>query len=110
VDDSIGRVGVQPIETAGHQGPPHVARHRHGLAPVEQRNVLMDVKDGALHLIAAYTVDRLSGGRVGLRRRPKPTDDERYDERIRTAPAPKRAERRLQQEAPSCEYAVEFGE
>jgi len=70
----------------------------------------MDVKDGALHLIAAYTVDRLPGGRVGSRRGPKPTNGERYDERGRSAQAPKRAERRLQLEAPSCEYAVDFGE
>ena len=67
VDDAVGRVGMDPVQTISEHGPADVAWDRERVAAVQDRDVLMDVKDRAFTRIAAYAVDRLARRDLGPR-------------------------------------------
>jgi hypothetical protein len=58
---------VQPIETRSEHRAADIARNVDRFSVIENRQVLMDVKDGAFGRVAADAVDRLAGRHLAAR-------------------------------------------
>lgn len=66
MNDSIGRVGVNPVETIACGHLADVGGNRDGFAVVEENQMLVDVNPLAFHRVARDTGDGLTSSYSGI--------------------------------------------
>jgi hypothetical protein len=107
VDDAVRIVRVQPVETPSQNRASDIARDLDGFSVRENRQVLMDVKDGAFGLIAMDAVDRFSGRHFATRGGRKSEGENAYGDGEQRR---SQAEKSAQEHTPETSWPCGFGE